>query len=149
MYQAIWADNIDFAEVLISPTMVQDHMPDKVMEALEKVSQLQDLNINTEVTHNISEVTIDPQVTGHNAEVTIDPQVIVHNTEVTIDPEVTSEVTMDNDLEITNPDPRVTSEVKVTEKVDWKVTEDGDPEVITEVTPMVTCDATVGEGRHT
>ena len=38
VYQAIYADNMDFNEVLISPTMVNDHMPDKVMEALEKVS---------------------------------------------------------------------------------------------------------------
>ena len=38
VYQAVWADNIDFDEVLISPSMVQDHMPDKVIEALEKVS---------------------------------------------------------------------------------------------------------------
>ena len=37
VYQAIWADNIDFDQVLISPTMINDHMPDKVMEALEKV----------------------------------------------------------------------------------------------------------------
>ena len=37
MYQAIWADNSDFQEVLVSPTMVNDHMPDNVMEALEKV----------------------------------------------------------------------------------------------------------------
>ncbi len=37
VYQAIRSENIDFDEVLISPTMVQDHMPDKVMEALEKV----------------------------------------------------------------------------------------------------------------
>lgn len=37
VYQAVWADNIDFDEVLISPSMVQDHMPDKVIEALEKV----------------------------------------------------------------------------------------------------------------
>ena len=37
VYQAIWADNSDFQEVLVSPTMVNDHMPDNVMEALEKV----------------------------------------------------------------------------------------------------------------
>ena len=37
VYQAIYADKMDFNEVLISPTMVNDHMPDKVMEALEKV----------------------------------------------------------------------------------------------------------------
>ncbi|XP_045197127.2 diacylglycerol lipase-alpha-like isoform X2 [Mercenaria mercenaria] len=37
VYQAIWADNSDFQEVLVSPTMVNDHMPDNVLEALEKV----------------------------------------------------------------------------------------------------------------
>ncbi|XP_050083818.1 diacylglycerol lipase-alpha isoform X2 [Anopheles aquasalis] len=37
VYQAIWADNTDFDEVLISPVMIQDHMPDKVLAALEKV----------------------------------------------------------------------------------------------------------------
>lgn len=37
VYQALWAQNIDFDEVLISPVMIQDHMPDKVLEALNKV----------------------------------------------------------------------------------------------------------------
>ncbi|GIY40342.1 diacylglycerol lipase-alpha [Caerostris darwini] len=37
VYQALWADNTDFDEVLISPVMVQDHMPDKVLEALNKL----------------------------------------------------------------------------------------------------------------
>ncbi|KAG5893315.1 hypothetical protein JTB14_000274 [Gonioctena quinquepunctata] len=37
VYQALWAGNLDFDEVLISPSMVQDHMPDKVLEALTKV----------------------------------------------------------------------------------------------------------------
>ncbi|RUS83012.1 hypothetical protein EGW08_009249, partial [Elysia chlorotica] len=37
IYQAIWANNADFDEVLISPTMVNDHMPDNVLDALEKV----------------------------------------------------------------------------------------------------------------
>ena len=40
VYQAIWASNTDFDEVLISPTMVQDHMPDKVFAALQKVLPL-------------------------------------------------------------------------------------------------------------
>lgn len=31
-------DNIDFDEVLISPAMIQDHMPDTVLSALNKVS---------------------------------------------------------------------------------------------------------------
>ncbi|KAL1488240.1 hypothetical protein ABEB36_015195 [Hypothenemus hampei] len=37
VYQALWAANTDFDEVLISPVMIQDHMPDKVLEALNKV----------------------------------------------------------------------------------------------------------------
>ncbi|KAF7279477.1 hypothetical protein GWI33_007192 [Rhynchophorus ferrugineus] len=37
VYQALWASNTDFDEVLISPVMIQDHMPDKVLEALNKV----------------------------------------------------------------------------------------------------------------
>jgi len=38
-YEALWADNKDFNEVVISPTMVNDHMPDNVLDALEKVSR--------------------------------------------------------------------------------------------------------------
>ncbi|CAO1396104.1 unnamed protein product [Diamesa serratosioi] len=37
VYQAIWANTSDFDEVLISPVMLQDHMPDTVLSALEKV----------------------------------------------------------------------------------------------------------------
>lgn len=37
VFQAIWADNRQFDEVLISKRMIQDHMPDKVLEALGKV----------------------------------------------------------------------------------------------------------------
>ena len=39
-YQAVWADNKDFDEVLISKRMVQDHMPDNVLDALEKAAQV-------------------------------------------------------------------------------------------------------------
>lgn len=39
VYQAIWANTTDFDEVLISPVMLQDHMPDTILSALEKVSQ--------------------------------------------------------------------------------------------------------------
>ncbi|KAH3738736.1 diacylglycerol lipase-alpha-like [Dreissena polymorpha] len=35
-YQALLAENSDFQEVLVSPTMVTDHLPDNVLEALEK-----------------------------------------------------------------------------------------------------------------
>lgn len=37
VYQAIWANNSAFDEVLVSPSMINDHMPDYVLEALEKV----------------------------------------------------------------------------------------------------------------
>ncbi|KAK9886536.1 hypothetical protein WA026_016811 [Henosepilachna vigintioctopunctata] len=37
VYQALWAQNVDFDEVLISPVMIQDHMPDRVLSALKKV----------------------------------------------------------------------------------------------------------------
>jgi len=36
-YEALWADKNDFNEVLISPTMINDHMPDNVLDAMEKV----------------------------------------------------------------------------------------------------------------
>ncbi|XP_070190358.1 diacylglycerol lipase-alpha-like isoform X2 [Littorina saxatilis] len=39
IYQAIWVNNGDFDEVLVSPTMVNDHMPDNVLDSLEKVLQ--------------------------------------------------------------------------------------------------------------
>ncbi|XP_074109664.1 inactivation no afterpotential E isoform X3 [Cotesia typhae] len=38
VYQALWAEPGDFDEVLISPVMIQDHMPDNMLEALNKVS---------------------------------------------------------------------------------------------------------------
>jgi sn1-specific diacylglycerol lipase len=38
VYQAVWANNTDFDEVLISPVMIQDHMPDNVLNALNKVT---------------------------------------------------------------------------------------------------------------
>ncbi|XP_049840314.1 diacylglycerol lipase-alpha [Schistocerca gregaria] len=37
VYQAVWASTTDFDEVLISPVMIQDHMPDNVLDALNKV----------------------------------------------------------------------------------------------------------------
>ncbi|KAK6645186.1 hypothetical protein RUM43_001462 [Polyplax serrata] len=39
VYQALWANNTDFDEVLISPVMIQDHMPENVLAALHKVIQ--------------------------------------------------------------------------------------------------------------
>jgi sn1-specific diacylglycerol lipase len=39
VYQAVWANNTDFDEVLISPVMIQDHMPDNVLNALNKVTK--------------------------------------------------------------------------------------------------------------
>ncbi|OQR78732.1 sn1-specific diacylglycerol lipase alpha-like [Tropilaelaps mercedesae] len=37
VYQALWTDPRDFDKVLVSPSMIQDHMPDKVLEALRKL----------------------------------------------------------------------------------------------------------------
>ena len=55
VYQAIWADNIDFDEVLISPVMLQDHMPDKVLSALKKViSHATDDNTSVNSSHNLN-----------------------------------------------------------------------------------------------
>lgn len=39
VYQALWASPCDFDEVLISPVMIQDHMPDNMLRALNKVSR--------------------------------------------------------------------------------------------------------------
>ncbi|XP_049824553.1 diacylglycerol lipase-alpha isoform X3 [Aethina tumida] len=39
VYQALWAANTDFDEVLISPVMIQDHMPDTLLDALNKVDR--------------------------------------------------------------------------------------------------------------
>lgn len=38
VYQAIIAENSDFEQVLVSPTMINDHFPDNVLDALRKVS---------------------------------------------------------------------------------------------------------------
>lgn len=37
-YAAIWASEADFDEILISPVMVQDHMPAGVINAVDNVS---------------------------------------------------------------------------------------------------------------
>jgi hypothetical protein len=39
-FRAIWSDNKGFDEVLISKRMVQDHMPDNVLDALDKVRKI-------------------------------------------------------------------------------------------------------------
>lgn len=45
VYQALWAGPCDFDEVLISPVMIQDHMPDNMLRALNKVSLATDANV--------------------------------------------------------------------------------------------------------
>lgn len=55
VYQAIWADSTDFDEVLISPVMLQDHMPDKVLAALKKVIHEFDSN-ESYSSDNISDI---------------------------------------------------------------------------------------------
>ncbi|XP_062538021.1 diacylglycerol lipase-alpha isoform X2 [Armigeres subalbatus] len=71
VYQAIWADNTAFDEVLISPVMVQDHMPDKVLAALNKVittvgprkPQRQSSNANSSIASEAIEALLHPD--GH------------------------------------------------------------------------------------
>lgn len=46
VYQIVWAEPEDFKEVLISPVMLQDHMPDQVLSALKKVKQAFNNNNN-------------------------------------------------------------------------------------------------------
>ena len=45
VYQAIWANNNAFDEVLVSPSMINDHMPDYVLEALEKVEEISNITV--------------------------------------------------------------------------------------------------------
>lgn len=40
VYQAIWTNNTDYDEVIISPVMLEDHLPNNVLKALKKVSNL-------------------------------------------------------------------------------------------------------------
>ncbi|XP_031627967.1 sn1-specific diacylglycerol lipase alpha isoform X2 [Contarinia nasturtii] len=62
VYQAIWVDNNDFDEVLISPAMIQDHMPDTVLAALNKVitthgprkPQRQSSNVNLSIESDLN-----------------------------------------------------------------------------------------------
>ncbi|XP_065081564.1 diacylglycerol lipase-alpha isoform X2 [Ochlerotatus camptorhynchus] len=71
VYQAIWADNTAFDEVLISPVMLQDHMPDKVLAALNKVittvgprkPQRQSSNANSSIASEAIEALLHPD--GH------------------------------------------------------------------------------------
>lgn len=50
VYQALWAQNTEFDEVLISPCMIQDHMPDRVLDALSKVEDWKSSSQYTVVT---------------------------------------------------------------------------------------------------
>lgn len=74
VYQALWAGPCDFDEVLISPVMIQDHMPDNMLKALNKVSQADSIKrLHTPVSRMSSikpgnyeileETTDDPDVT--------------------------------------------------------------------------------------
>ncbi|BES94055.1 diacylglycerol lipase [Nesidiocoris tenuis] len=56
VYQAVWANNTDFDEVLISPVMIQDHMPDKVLEALNKVLHHHNAHKGYKSFHTIHEI---------------------------------------------------------------------------------------------
>lgn len=64
VYQAIWANNTDFDEVLISPVMIQDHMPDKVLEALNKVLQHHNKSKHRTAVRTLSDIAQAPLENG-------------------------------------------------------------------------------------
>ena len=37
LYQAIWADNGSFDTIIVSPSMIEDHMPNTVLDAMQQV----------------------------------------------------------------------------------------------------------------
>ncbi|KAF6032247.1 hypothetical protein EB796_009466 [Bugula neritina] len=37
LYQAVWADNSSFDTIIVSPSMLEDHLPNNVLEAMQKV----------------------------------------------------------------------------------------------------------------
>lgn len=49
-YDIMWADKENYAKIIIHPSMISDHMPDRVMRALERVSLL------IREHHNVQEV---------------------------------------------------------------------------------------------
>lgn len=49
-YDIMWADKENYAKIIIHPSMISDHMPDRVMRALERVSLL------IRKHHNVQEV---------------------------------------------------------------------------------------------
>ncbi|XP_041566676.1 uncharacterized protein LOC121467959 isoform X2 [Drosophila elegans] len=80
VYQAIWADSTDFDEVLISPVMLQDHMPDKVLAALKKVvttsgprkPQRQTSNAFSTGSHDAHDTDLEPPHCSNRSETTTD-----------------------------------------------------------------------------
>lgn len=64
VYQAIWADSTDFDEVLISPVMVQDHMPYKILAALKKV--ITDASDDTSSVNSTINLNSRPQELAHD-----------------------------------------------------------------------------------
>ncbi|XP_048514816.1 diacylglycerol lipase-alpha isoform X4 [Athalia rosae] len=65
VYQALWASPSDFDEVLISPVMIQDHMPDTMLNALNKVSACRDRS--AEITASRSS----PRLTNETSSISI------------------------------------------------------------------------------
>ncbi|XP_011501832.1 PREDICTED: sn1-specific diacylglycerol lipase alpha [Ceratosolen solmsi marchali] len=79
VYQALWAGPCDFDEVLISPVMIQDHMPDNMLKALNKVvttlgpakpqrhvsgraSSASDCRVGTTILHNCAELELEQEM---------------------------------------------------------------------------------------
>ncbi|XP_026846173.1 sn1-specific diacylglycerol lipase alpha [Drosophila persimilis] len=94
VYQAIWADSTDFDEVLISPVMLQDHMPDKVLAALKKVVTTSGPRKPLRQTSNAFSTTSNegqdtdqepPKLSGHDNETEVKPdqgQTISHQSQM-------------------------------------------------------------------
>ncbi|XP_058798543.1 diacylglycerol lipase-alpha isoform X1 [Phymastichus coffea] len=67
VYQALWAGPCDFNEVLISPVMIQDHMPDNMLKALNKVSE------HREISAQLSSIAAAAAVAATSSETTRSP----------------------------------------------------------------------------
>ena len=40
IYQAVWAENTDFSQILVSPTMLLDQLPEVMFDAMKKVQSV-------------------------------------------------------------------------------------------------------------
>ncbi|XP_023245102.1 sn1-specific diacylglycerol lipase alpha [Copidosoma floridanum] len=94
VYQALWADPGDFDEVLISPVMIQDHMPDNMLKALNKVLEHREICAELSATAPVA-TTIVPTTTTTTTTtttVTLDVAALERTTTTTNNNRVTATV---------------------------------------------------------